>query len=138
MMHCGNVEIILSAFSFTGMSTVPSAISYSNLTSQPSDSDDITLQLNIQLRLPRCISQYQISVQPLNFPTTKPMSVEDDKGGNSYILDLNVRGNSEVRSVEENEDCLTKQTIGKTEAAEQLKKISSSLLDALDRNEILV
>ena len=138
MMHCGNVEIILSAFSLTGMSKAPSVISYSNLTSQPSDSDDITLQLNIQLRLPRCISQYLISVQPLNFPTTKPMSVEDDKGGNSYILDLNVRGNSEVRSVEENEDCLTKQTIGKTEAAEQLKKISSSLLDALDRNEIHV
>ena len=66
------------------------------------------------------------------------MSVEDVKGGNSYILDLNVRGNSEVRSVVENEDCLAKQTNGKTEAAERLKKICSSLLDALNSNEILV
>ena len=138
MMHCGNVDIILSSFSFTGISIAPSAISYSNLTSQPSDSDDITVQLNIQQRLPRCISQYQISVQPLNSPTTKPMSVEDDKGGNSYILDLNVSGNSELRSVVDNEYCLAKQTNGKAEAAERLKKICSSLLDALDSNEIHV
>ena len=137
-MHCGNVDIILSSFSFTGISGVPSAISYSNLTSQPSDSDDITVQLNIQLRLPRCISQYQISVQPLNSPTTKPMSVEDDKGGNSYILDLNVSGNSEVRSVEENEVFLAKQTNGKVEAAEQLKESSSIFLDALNSIKFLV
>ena len=46
------------------------------------------------------------------------MSVEDDKGGNSYILDLNVSSNREVRSVEENEGFLAKQTNGKVEAAE--------------------
>ena len=65
------------------------------------------------------------------------MSVEDDKGGNSYTLDLNASRNSEERSVEETEDCTAKQTNGKVEAAERLKKICSSLLDALDSNEIL-
>lgn len=52
--------------------------------------DDLTVQLNIQLRLPRCRSQYQVSVQPQQ---TTMSSTLGDKAM-TYLLDVDLNENN--------------------------------------------